>query len=246
MKTQLKTMLFLLGVLLSINSCKKSKAIKSANVNMAFKIMSGSTPVQLNTPIQYALNATTSYNATAIKFYINNVRMVTTAGTMVEAKNYTLLDFDDGKNSYTFKDVPAGDYKSIMFNVGVDYERNHSGAQDGDLDPVTGMIWSWSTGYIFYKHEGQFTSKVNQNKSLIFHLGTDKAYIPDVTLPIENVLKVNGENKTANITLDLNKLYTGIDFDIDNNRQSGAIEDGPWITTLRNNFPTAFTLQNIQ
>jgi hypothetical protein len=246
MKSKIIISILTLFITTAFIACKeKIVSTKPANMNFAFKVMSGTTPVTLNTGTEYILDNGIKYSASMIKFYINNVRLVNAAGGVVEAKNYTLLDFDGGKTSYTFEGVPAGDYKSIQFNVGVDYARNHSGAQDGDLDPVTGMIWSWNTGYIFFKHEGQFINSAKATQSLIYHYGTDKAYIEDISLPITEVLQVNGVAKTATIALDLNKLYKGLDFNIDNNRQSGSAADITWLNTLRANFPSSFKLKSI-
>ena len=142
----------------------------------------------------------------------------------------------------TFKlgELDAGDYDSIAFGIGVDAARNHTGAQDGDLDVSKGMFWTWNTGYIFFKHEGQYKNSANQTKSLIFHLGTDAAYTA-VKMPI--TLSINGD-KTMEVKYDVNGAYTSpvnIDFNTDNNHQSSSSADGPWIANMKSNLPDAFS-----
>ena len=51
-------------------------------------------------------------------------------------------------------DIPNGEYTKVNYTIGVDAARNTEGAQDGALDLVNGMFWSWNTGYIFMKMEG--------------------------------------------------------------------------------------------
>jgi hypothetical protein len=242
MKTKFLNILMSGIVLISISSCKKNKP---GIVNFKFQIENAGTPVTINTSTDYTLTNGTKYNATLLKFYINNIRLVNVDGSIQSAKNYTLLDFAQAKDQYVFNAVPPGKYKSIMFNLGVDSERNHSGAQDGDLDPSTGMIWTWSTGYIFFKHEGQFINSTSATQGLIYHYGTDKAYVSDITIPIAEFLKVGGNTTTATINLDLNKLYKGLDFNIDFNRQSGDAASVPWISTLSQNFRTSFGLKSV-
>ena len=100
---------------------------------------------------------------------------------------------------------------SMRFNLGIDSARNHTGAQDGDLDPMYNMIWTWSTGYLFMKHEGKFINTIGDTTDLQFHLGTDLAF-STINVPIN--MTVSGVDKTLNIEFDLNSMYDSpaIDF----------------------------------
>ncbi|MBK9581192.1 MAG: hypothetical protein IPO48_04510 [Saprospiraceae bacterium] len=55
----------------------------------------------------------------------------------------------------------------LMF--GVDSTRCSSGAQTGALDPAKGLFWSWSSGYIMVKAEGNAPTAADG--SFAFHLG---------------------------------------------------------------------------
>jgi hypothetical protein len=112
---------------------------------------------------------------------------------------------------------------------------------DDDLDPSTGMIWSWNTGYIFFKHEGKFIDSTGQERSLLFHYGTDRGRAL-VDLPLDQ-FTLTGATKRLKISLDLEKLYGDpniIDFNQYNNNQSLTIQEYPWIDQMRENFQNAF------
>ena len=50
--------------------------------------------------------------------------------------------------------MPAGNYNSLSFLLGVDSMHNVSGAQTGALDPANDMFWTWNSGYVMAKMEG--------------------------------------------------------------------------------------------
>ena len=55
--------------------------------------------------------------------------------------------------------------------IGVDSIHNCSGAQSGALDPVNGMFWTWSTGYIFLKLEGHADASASSGHIFEYHIG---------------------------------------------------------------------------
>ena len=171
------------------------------------------------------------------------MKLVNENGERVELYAHELID-QAVPSSLELGDViiPDGHYTSIEFNLGVDSLHNHSGDQAGDLDPMYGMIWTWNTGYIFFKHEGYFTSSTSGTEQpLIYHYGTDRALVP-ISLPIE--LHADRSASVINLQFDLNKLYSNpntIAFTGNNNHQSVSTSDIPWINALRANFPNAFS-----
>jgi hypothetical protein len=114
--------------------------------------------------------------------------------------------------------------------------------QEGDLDPIHGMIWTWNTGYIFFKHEGQFLDQNMMPQQLLYHYGTDQAYTQvQLTLPS---LELKSTSKKWWLNFDLNKLYSTpniIDFNNNNIHESIVAEDDKWKKQLRENFPNTFS-----
>ena len=235
----------IVSILLVFGNCTRPDkkvpypASEVANVSIKFINQIAGNPIVQSTTY-YTNAAGNEFNVDLLKYYVTNVVLVNKNGTEVSLKNYDLIDaFNSAFSTVEATNIPNGEYTSMRFKLGVDKDRNHSGAQDGDLDPMYNMIWSWATGYIFFKHEGYFKDSNGVTVGLALHLGTDSA-LADVTVPID--LKVEGYARNMDIIFDLNKMYNSpkIDFDTDNNRMSTRAEDAPWIVNMVQNTNDAF------
>lgn len=235
------THLFIAAVLLvSISCCKKSKLASSADLTISINNVANGNPISIGT-----LNNTNALGSTfsvdMLKYYLSNMVLVSDAGTTFSLNNYDLIDIAD-PTSMLIKGsaIPNGNYTKLKFALGIDSMRNHTGAQDGDLDPLYGMIWTWSTGYIFLKHEGRFIKTDLTESNLLFHLGTDRAYTM-LEIPIN--LKVEGVNKKLFIDFDIAKMYNSpaLDFNVTNINQSTTAADFPWIDDMKANAVDAFS-----
>jgi hypothetical protein len=105
-------------------------------------------------------------------YYISNIELIKADGSIwAEEESYHFIKLSQGQNTLPLeiKQVPAGKYQGISYVIGVDSLRNVSGSQRGALDPVNLMFWSWNTGYIFIKAEGQSPNTASGNFS--FHVG---------------------------------------------------------------------------
>lgn len=230
---------------ITISSCRKdldTKCKSYTRVNV-FNVI-GENEFHLDST--YTNGAGEAYNAYMLKYYISHMKLVNENGERVELYEHELIDHAVPTSLQLDQvEIPDGHYTSLEFNLGVDSLHNHSGDQAGDLDPLYGMIWTWNTGYIFFKHEGYFTSSTSGTQQpLIYHYGTDRALAP-ISLPIE--LHVEGNKSIIQLQFDLNKLYSNpntIAFTGNNNHQSLSAGDIPWINELRANFPNAFSVNS--
>ncbi|MBC7382101.1 MAG: hypothetical protein H7296_03795 [Bacteroidia bacterium] len=238
--------------ILLIAACKKEQTVTevstspTATVQLNFTNFIDGQAVALGL-LNYSNAASNKYSVSLLKYYISNVELISKTGTVFKANNVSLIDAgSSSQNVLTMKNVPAGEYINAKFNLGIDSARNHTGVQDGYLDPSYGMIWSWNTGYIFFKHEGQFINSSKQTMPLRLHLGTDKALTP-VIVPIN--LSINGNARKIELRFNLNKAYTNpatIDFNTDNDRQSTAAADETWIAGMKNNLNSSFNILIIE
>jgi len=198
--------------------------------------------------MNYTNAAGNPYRIDLLKYYMTNFTLVKADNSEKNYKNYNLIDESDAASkTFTIDSVDNGEYTAIKFYLGVDPDRNHTGVQDGALDPIHGMIWSWNTGYIFFKHEGIFKDNTNTDKSLLYHYGTDKA-MAVVTMPVTK-FEVKGNKRIVYVKFNLNRLYasrTQVDFNVDNLHQSTSASDATWINTLRDNFPGAFSVDKVE
>jgi hypothetical protein len=136
------------------------------------------------------------------KFYLSAFELQG-SNFFFEPKSYHLINVDEEKTlSFTIKNIDAGSYDKINFNIGIDSLTNTSGALDGDLDPVKGMYWAWNTGYIAAKIEGRSKVCKTHNNEFEFHIGGylyPYNSLRKVSLVLPN-LKVT-ENKTTTIEI---------------------------------------------
>ena len=139
-----------------------------------------------------------SFRVTKFNYYISNIKLNGTNGaTYAEKESYHLIEHSATPSHMAFnmKDVPAGKYKSITFTIGVDSLRNVSGAQDGDLAADKGNFWSWNTGYIMLKFEGNSPKASTPDGMLMMHCGGfsgANSVLKTITLPFPDEIEVTG------------------------------------------------------
>lgn len=186
------------------------------------------------------------------KYYLSHAALVSDAGDTLYLNEHTLIDqFDANRRGFSsspsLDNLASSHFTEMIFALGVDQKHNISGDQAGDLDPVYGMIWTWSTGYIFMKHEGQFTNANGATFPLLYHLGTKNAFSP-VSIPID-VHLANERSYNIHLKLDLDKVYSAVDtigFENNNLIQSTGSDDLPWILQMRANIRQSFSLLDIE
>ncbi len=126
--------------------------------------------------------------------------------------------------------------------MGVDSIKNYSGAQAGELDPIYGMLWDWNSGYVYYKHEGEFIDSTGAVQPLVYHYGTLAGLVShELTI----ALPVSTAPRTIKIAFNVNKAYNSpnmIDFDTDNFNTSTPV----WVKVMKKNFADSFSIVSIQ
>ena len=102
-------------------------------------------------------------NFSKFDYFLSNFVLVKTDGTEYTVPKdscYFLCKHDNpDSREITLHNIPAGDYKSVRFVIGVDSAKSVSdiSQRTGVLDPAagaSGMYWAWNSGYIFVKTEG--------------------------------------------------------------------------------------------
>lgn len=111
------------------------------------------------------------YTITKFRYYVSNVSLKNSTKNFKEKNSYHLIDESDiNSQSFSFS-IPDGNYTSLNFLLGVDSLHNVSGAQTGELDPTKDMFWTWNTGYVMAKLEGNSPSSTLVNNKYEFHIG---------------------------------------------------------------------------
>jgi hypothetical protein len=105
------------------------------------------------------------YSVNKLKYYVSNIRL---AGKNMGG--YYLMNAASENNDFQLSLQP-GNYKSLEFLLGVDSLRNCSGAQTGALDPMNDMFWTWNSGYVMFKLEGNSPVSTSDLNRIEHHVG---------------------------------------------------------------------------
>ena len=176
MKIKLLFIVFLFGFL----ACKKdtktsepeliAEPLTNGNLKVQFENVADTTALQLG--VNYKNQNGDTFKLLSFVYYISNIVVTKNDNsTFVEPNSYHLIDQSSPQSALiTLKNVPAGSYKSISFIIGVDSDKNTSGANTGDLDPAYGMYWPW-IGYIMLKFEATSPQSGDMAKGVYYHIG---------------------------------------------------------------------------
>ncbi len=248
--------LVLPAFILLMISCQKSIMFADGDnadhpVTIQFNAMVDGEPLVIGN--NYKNSSNEDYSVSNFKFYISQAEMVNTATgnrKKLNGVDYILVDFADLSSTRIVLRTVSSKYNQISFLLGVDSIRNVSGAQTGALDPAKGMFWTWNSGYIMAKLEGNSPVSSQPNRVFEYHIGGFSG--------LENVLRkielrfplrqeVNfetGKSTTLTITANVNSWFEG------SSRLSIAstpvcTTPGPLATTIAHNYYHMFNLVEI-
>ena len=111
------------------------------------------------------------YSISKVRYYVTNISLQKEHNTFTEKNSYHLIDESKNDSRVINISVPAGDYYAVHFLLGVDSLHNVSGAQTGDLDPTKDMFWTWNSGYVMAKMEGNSANSKLVNNKFEYHIG---------------------------------------------------------------------------
>ncbi len=168
-----------------IVSCSEDKKITPVDITkkpatgkleLVFETYVDSLPLVLYTQ-EYLSPANDTFQVQQFKFFVHFQGLSSDTATYKKDNSYNLMYYESErtKTNILFDDVPAGEYHTLKFDIGVDTSNNHTTVHLGELAPGSGMTWDWNTGYKFLLLEGNF-STLTKSGPLVFHIGEDKNY----------------------------------------------------------------------
>ncbi len=238
-----------LTIVILLFSCQKdlSDQTGASTLKLSFRILNNGEP--LSTTEQYVNNSGETYRVDVFKFYVSNITLRNSAQEITREKDsYHLVDFANAESRELNIEVQNGSYPQLEFTIGVDSARNVSGAQTGALDPMLGMFWTWNSGYIFAKLEGQSPQSTALRQSFTYHIGGFKKgenaqRTIVLNMPADKPIQI-GKTNLVIIDVDLAKWFDGA--------QTLSIAKDPSIMTpggislkIADNYATMFSLSNI-
>jgi plastocyanin len=196
MKNQFLFATLLLSIIF-ISSCKKEDTLTgNGPVTIHFDNRAGADDFAFST--NYTTAAGDTVNFTKVKYYVSNFVLVKSDGSQYvipQSETYRLIDEAvDSTQEITFNNIPAGDYTSVKYIIGVDSLRSTTDVSQrtGDLDPAGGgadMYWSWNSGYIFFKIEGTSPQSTEMGNMFMYHIGGFGGYSSAMALTILETLR---------------------------------------------------------
>lgn len=144
----------------------------SGAVDIQFQGVSQSQSIQPG--VTYLNGWNEPFTVSRFQFYISSIRFEQPDSNRSEpviGETYFLVDALGGISQTIATRTNSRSYQAISFLLGVDSIRNVSGAQTGALDPGNGMFWTWNSGYIMAKLEGNSTVSNQVNGKMEYHIG---------------------------------------------------------------------------
>ncbi len=195
--------------------------------------------------VDYTTDTGLIVHFTTLRYWISNLVLTDVDGqSFVVPESYYLLEQTSNgvRDTVTITGVPSGDYTTVTFSIGVDEDHNHSlDTLEGELDAGVDMSWSWSSGFIFFKAEGNYLNDAGQTMDFFkAHLGFDDLY-KTVSIPLDGSIRVDGTHVGSLVlSAQTSKLFDGLDMMVDNSIVGGPV-DSP-AGTMAENYSNWFTV----
>ena len=193
------------------------------------------------------------YSISKLKYYLGNFK-INDESLRLKKNNYYLIDASKKENVISFESVDTGKYLSIGFDLGVDSIDNCSGAQEGALDPLNDMFWTWNSGYVFFKLEGSSPNSNADLNRIQLHLGgykNDENLYTPIRLSCDNLLTASNAiivqpGKETEIVIELN-MDNFWQKDINNsiNEIPVCMSPGSIAKKVAQRFSKLFSIQSI-
>ena len=241
-----KRIIQILILFISTNSFAGNPENNNGTLRVVFKHFANGKEIVLRDSM-YSNSLGETYSIKKLRYYVSNIKIGNTTFKNDEL-NYKLIDL---RGATTF-DIPlnAGTYNSFDFLLGVDSLRNCSGSQTGALDPTKDMFWTWNSGYVVFKLEGNSPeSKADLNR-IEHHVGGYRFgnnVSTDISLKIEpdKLIIKKGKITEVVIYLDLDKYWSSIN-DISIAADPLCTLPGELAKRIAANFPYLFSIKSIK
>lgn len=186
-------------------ACKKDTV---GSVEVRFNHRVGTEALELTT-IKYLAKAGHSYSVERLKYYVSNLTLHRSDGTVVQADgpHYREEGIDETA-SLVLPDVPDGKYTRLTFILGLDEATNKPQGLPPTIQNIN-MEWPipGEEGYHYMKFEGKYDSMGSGVvKTFNLHTGAthNKPFYVEVSLSLDD-LTVSGNTWLVNLEMDLNE-----------------------------------------
>jgi cytochrome c peroxidase len=129
--------------------------------------------------LRYQTSAGETFSITRVSYLVSDFALQRNDGSWLEISNAVAwLDFDQNRNSIWLDKIPANEFCSVRFLVGLNTNLNHADIAQfpasHPLNPnLNGLQWSWQGGFIFLALEGLWRNAAGQLEGWAYHLARD-------------------------------------------------------------------------
>lgn len=244
-------------LLAGLSSCQKETSIEFGKAPEFGKVALNWEPVYKNNSFEfnqpYQNESGEIYTVQKFMYYIHSISFQTIDGRWrtVSPKEHFLVDFRNASSQLQEFPLQAGQYKQLRFIIGVDSSRNFSGAQTGPLDPLNGMFWAWSSGYVFAKLEGLSPDSRGPRQEFTYHIGGYKPpYVAFRTITLNlamgGMLSIEkGNTRTLRMKADVSKWFDN-QHTIRIATQYASHSPGAFAVLVADNYAGMFSLSRIE
>ena len=235
-----KSLFYFLMILLAL-----SVDLRAQKIFIHFQNKAGNKILHADSVYQNAFGET--FTIRNFKYYISNIILNDADKTQSFPDKYFLIDNADTSSLRIELNTSLKNISSIQFLLGVDSIKNVSGVQTGVLDPAKGMFWTWNTGYVMAKLEGNSPVAKMPQHAFSYHVGGYKQHEKAermITLQLDQPI---GCTKDCNITIDADvlKWFNGV-HEIKISESPFCHEHGALATKLADNYANMFSIETVK
>ena len=234
---QLLPMIGALGLLLALGYRPPGRHL----LTIRFRHVVGRRPLQLSSTL-YTNRFGEPFSVEQFKYYISALRVIDEDGhEELLIQDPHLIDESDSASLTLHLSTDQRPIRAIRWLLGVDSAANTGGVQTGDLDPMLGMFWTWNSGYIYARLEGQSDSAKAPAHRFTWDIG---GYKTGVNAARGVVLGITGDwsdDKPLTIKADLLKWFDG-KAPVRLGQAPTCHEPGALAMQLADNYSTMFSI----
>lgn len=189
------------------------------------------------------------YTISKLRYYVTNLLVESVYKKSISENNsYHLVDESKPESQSVNLSLSEGNYSTLEFLLGVDSLHNVSGAQTGDLDPTKDMFWTWNTGYVMAKMEGNSPDSKVVNNKFEYHIGGFSGQynvLKQIKLNFPETFKiVAGKSYTIIISADINTWWQNPN-DIKISEHTVITTPGKMARDISDNYANMFRIEKI-
>jgi cytochrome c peroxidase len=129
--------------------------------------------------LRYQTSANETFSITRVSYLVSDFALQRDDGSWLQLSNTVAwMDFQQNRDSIRLEDIPAGEFRTLHFSVGLNTNLNHadivSFPATHPLNPnLNGLYWSWQGGFIFLALEGLWRNASGELDGWAYHLARD-------------------------------------------------------------------------